>query len=648
MAVFALGTEKGRVPEDGNPGLHPVWRCQKEINALRNQCFLTGGVRGCVRDAAQALCRSNAEARDTFAMRARALAALIFGAFLIGFAAADPPELLRPAPADLSLGRGAPPRALRSAAAVVDADLLLSNPPMLSLNLFGDTRAVAVRTRAYEVRPGVFIWEGAAVGQKLGSVTIACYNGTVVANLAALDAAYTLSPLGSRGLIVVTHVNRTAYRPEGHPLKVPGTGSKPPNTDAGSNDGSGKAAVSFIDVLVVYTAKALEYAGSHQAVVAHAELAAAIGNRAFVDSGVTNAMLRIAKVAFVNYVESASMSLDLQRLVTAGDGRLDEALALRDGIGVDIMSLWTISDQYCGLGYTTDGFPTASFAQWAANVVDISCAINSYTFIHELGHNLGMLHDRDNAVDGGAGAYPEFGYGYQQRDGLWRTIMAYDCPNSCPRLPYYSTPYKWYKGRVLGIASGLRAANNARVLRNTAPVVAAFRSLLNPGPNIPTQKHNTFSIPTKRLCVTFGDGFIPDGNTVSFPVKIAAPASSIVYDLKLHVDMRHSAMRDLRISLMKNPFHTFAYSSEGCTGLLNIRRTIIFDDEALPNAGRFTGRSCAGATRLRPSMPLSMFVGQPVAGTWTVTVADGGPGGAGRLFGFCLVFKTYGSITASR
>ncbi len=94
---------------------------------------------------------------------------------------------------------------------------------------------------------------------------------------------------------------------------------------------------------------------------------------------------------------------------------------------------------------------------------------------HELGHNMGLHHDR--YVEAAASsAY--YNYGYVNLAGKFRTIMSY--PNKCSAygvvctwITYYSTPLKSYSGRAVGKAAG--TADAARLLRENRIGVAVFR-----------------------------------------------------------------------------------------------------------------------------------------------------------------------------
>ena len=120
----------------------------------------------------------------------------------------------------------------------------------------------------------------------------------------------------------------------------------------------------------------------------------------------------------------------------------------------------------CGLGDALMATAATAFA-----VVHYECALApNYSFAHEIGHLQGATHD----VDGVLPAFQPYGHGFQHTSGSarWRTIMAYDCKHSCPRLPFWSNPGIKHSGVPMGTPE---ANDNAHVLNETAATVAGFR-----------------------------------------------------------------------------------------------------------------------------------------------------------------------------
>jgi hypothetical protein len=109
------------------------------------------------------------------------------------------------------------------------------------------------------------------------------------------------------------------------------------------------------------------------------------------------------------------------------------------------------------------------FAPNAFAVVDRTCATGYYSFGHELGHNMGLHHNRDDAV--GTGAY-SYSYGYRWPG--YRTVMAY-APGT--RILHFSNPNVLYLGNPTGVieTSPNAAAHNALSLNNTRVTVANWR-----------------------------------------------------------------------------------------------------------------------------------------------------------------------------
>jgi hypothetical protein len=235
-----------------------------------------------------------------------------------------------------------------------------------------------------------------------------------------------------------------------------------------------------IDVMVVYTAATRSAIGGEAQTQALVREGVALANQAYTNSGI-NQRLRLAFAGEVPYTESGDISTDLDRLTNPTDGFMDNVHQLRDQYGADFVSLWiSKSDDAAGLGWlnTTQ---SAAFARRAFNVCDRRAAVSNLTFPHELGHNMGSTHDRDNSS--GAGLFP-YSYGYQQTTTapFYRTVMAYACSAgvNCPRVPYFSNPDVRYAGSPTGLeVSAPRSADNRRTLNESVRWTANFRSLSN-------------------------------------------------------------------------------------------------------------------------------------------------------------------------
>ncbi|GAB1857852.1 hypothetical protein MHTCC0001_26890 [Flavobacteriaceae bacterium MHTCC 0001] len=123
----------------------------------------------------------------------------------------------------------------------------------------------------------------------------------------------------------------------------------------------------------------------------------------------------------------------------------------------------------------------------------------------------------------------------------------------------------------------------------------------------------------------------------SFTTSINVPSGSFISSMKVNVDITHSFISDLTITL-ENPDGTSSCNlwSENCfidTGYENLN--IIFDDAA-------TSVSCNSPTvgTYIPSTPLDVFTGQGSIGEWKLTITDSEDGDQGVLNNWYVEFCT--------
>jgi peptidyl-Asp metalloendopeptidase len=220
--------------------------------------------------------------------------------------------------------------------------------------------------------------------------------------------------------------------------------------------------------MVVYTPLARDDEGGTDAIEARAVLAINQANTAYTNSQAV-ARLTLAYTGVVDYVESNAASTDVSRLRSTTDGYMDVIHCIRDAFAADMVALLVNNlGSACGVAYLQTN-PGPGFATSAFSVTDKDC-IGGHTFTHELGHNMGCAHDRDNA---GSAAF-SYAYGYRTPDQVYRTIMSY-APGT--RVGRFSNPTITYNGYVMGIPLGEAGETfNAQCITNTAPIIQNFRT----------------------------------------------------------------------------------------------------------------------------------------------------------------------------
>jgi hypothetical protein len=325
----------------------------------------------------------------------------------------------------------------------------------------------AVRTKI-DRRQGEVIWTGHVQGNPGESVIFTArgnhYSGSIFAN----GNAYTLS--GTRNGTQSLHkLDLSALPPED-------IGGIPDGGGTITHDANVLGEAVQQDLLVVYTQAACNASGGCAQLETDITTAIAQMNQAYSDSGI-DIISNVTSMRLINYADSGvSTGTALGQIASTSDGIMDEVHGWRDNDGADMVAL-IMDGSGCGTAYAP------ASASSAFNVSDVSCYLGNRTLSHEIGHNQGALHDRDQHSGGTVGGY---NYGYKRcSDGsdedfgspYFRTIMSYSCA-SAGRVGRFSNPDLTYLGVPYGVDPDVdpaRGAFNARRLNERATTVANFR-----------------------------------------------------------------------------------------------------------------------------------------------------------------------------
>jgi len=365
----------------------------------------------------------------------------------------------------------------------LDAAAVAADTTRLRLDI-GGRRVMATLAKAERSASGNLVWAGTLDGGKrtrsgvdpLNSATLVRSADGITGTIRMNGALYRIQLLPGREHVVV-EVNEAAM-PADHPAdayahilqeavrnRVSPMAGKPCNPRKQSCGGGGGGTptepgpTATIRVQVVATNDAVAaYGGDMAALV---DLAVAESNQGYVNSNVGIDMV-LASYSTTTYA-TAGMSTDLSRFRGTSDGYMDGIHAIRDSSAADVAVLVSNDSAACGLA---SGIGSSASTAFATAYWD--CITGYYSFAHEVGHLQSARHDP--ATDGSTTPYA-YGHGYRY-GSAWRTVMAYNCSPSCPRINYWSNPAVLYGGVPMGTYD---QSHNQRVLVNTKATIAGFR-----------------------------------------------------------------------------------------------------------------------------------------------------------------------------
>lgn len=227
-----------------------------------------------------------------------------------------------------------------------------------------------------------------------------------------------------------------------------------------------------------------------------------IANIAYQNSGLKT-RIRVVAIVPVDYTDANSNDRALDELTgkVATPAALQKLRQARETYGADLVTLvrqlkvpqsgscgvaWLIGANRTAITNADSdlGYSMVNSGQDVDETDGGTYVCDDETLAHELGHNMGLQHDRDNArASNGQLAYGAYSYAFGHQVDTYAdsfyTIMAYG--------DGWQTPYRIFSkpGATLcgGAACGVAGvADNARALTHTMPLVAKFRASKTPDP----------------------------------------------------------------------------------------------------------------------------------------------------------------------
>ena len=439
---------------------------------------------------------------------ARAMAASIFGCLLLALTGCSDPLLWEPV--ETEPGPPPTPQAIRSE--TVSFDIKLLRPPSnrsLRLKLPGRDEITIVLAKFEDLKDQQFIWRGTIKDEPGSEVRFSVFESTVVgAIVTASGQTYMIRTIRD-GVALVEELDTTRFPREDateppsngtvpeSPVGVV-TGSEPPveraeegsapespiggvigsslpveRAESGSTSNrfefittaQAQGAMTLIKVLVLYTSAAEDYLSQRNGAAAGINLLVSDTRDSLIKSGVP-VDLQLAQNFPTEYSDTDDAFKDWEALKHSKDITAFEKLGdMRNQYGADIVVLLTNSVSVDNPSSCGQADKLVNLEEVDCNsvfaAVPANCAVNIYSFAHEIGHVMGARH----------------GQGFIAKSNSWYTIMASPkgaCKGpACKRIPRWSNPTKTFaNGALPPESTGSDSANNASRLNVSRTTVA--------------------------------------------------------------------------------------------------------------------------------------------------------------------------------
>lgn len=376
---------------------------------------------------------------------------------------------------------------------------ILSEKDTLTLNLFEDVVYTASIDRLTTNINGTFTVRARIDGYPLGYVLISTTGEQSLGSIRIPEKGerYLIqsAPDGQTHFLVDADAETIDALEDDPPLIPP----KPTKAEADEVEqlqetmADGPLDPANIDVMVAYTPAARLWAGGVSGMANVIAQAMSNAQLALDNSGTVLTMTLVHSDE-VDYTESGSSSTDLTRLRITNDGYLDVVHTWRNQYGADLVALFTKIEDTGGISYlltSTSGAPAYAFS--ISRVQQVGW---TYTHIHELGHNMGCHHHKEQNVQPGPGLFSySAGWRWTGTDnGKYCSLMTYESGQyfadgvTHTAVAHFSNPNINYAGVPTGHTAD---GDNARGVREIKHVVAAYRAVVPPTtPPNPTASTN--------------------------------------------------------------------------------------------------------------------------------------------------------------
>ena len=373
----------------------------------------------------------------------------------------------------------------------------------VAIELFPGFTVQAQRTDIETPDEGGYVWLGKGSNEDT-SVTLVILDKQVLAHVVIGGKTYAVTPV-SGAVHRVTEVDGSKILPDVEMIVDPKF--RPKAAAEPTTEAEPKAVTTSITMLIVRTANVEAVLGATQMSQLETQ-AVSLMNQALTKSKTTAKIVRVGGVTKVVYPDNTAAGNSISKSLcdvsgftnrpefgcTANNqaGKFKAVRNKRNTVKADVVVLMRLRQTgfqgFCGLAWLNENVTQADHPfGFAVAVAEDTFCISMHTVSHEVGHNMGLRHDRETTkeIDGNPTVFPnsQHNFGFISDPGTFYDIMAYQAscgnegdPFDCNQLSSFSNPTVLEDGRPTGIAKGRpKAADAARTIREGKTAISQFR-----------------------------------------------------------------------------------------------------------------------------------------------------------------------------
>ena len=349
------------------------------------------------------------------------------------------------------------------------------------LNLFNDASETFRRTDVQANADSGYVWEGDVPGKGAYEALLIIQNGTINGRVQLDDRLFNIDHV-SGNVHRITELDPRKF-PEEAPPAIPPVASDAQPDQAPAQEGAEQeaSANTVIKVLVAFTVNSKnEAAASGKNIVTEINRAITLANQAYKRGGMALVLKLAGTPMQVAYPEDPNIQEDLENVSNVNTptnaAAFNAVRSQRTSRKADVVALFRRNDpSFCGIawfpGSGSQPMPSAATAVFGYSVMNWTC-VDNLSFHHEVGHNMGVRHDR--YVDP---TTPGYNHGYVNKPKRQRTVMAHN--NACADVGLSCTRINWFSSATIkgtgAVVIGNAGNDNTRRLKETKTAVSKYK-----------------------------------------------------------------------------------------------------------------------------------------------------------------------------